>query len=349
MKNQLSDAEYAGVLSCVETIYQCPDLDHFPSHTLKALRNLIKTHLCGYNEVNLKRGRIVSIIDPVITEFSPLVPVFEKLMHQHPVITYFDRTGDGQALKISDFLGAREYHQKEIYRDVYRHMAVEDQIAVGVRLEPGFIIGIAMARRDRSFSEKDRTRLNLVRPHLVQAYLRVAEVAENREQNQDLGTALSATGRGLITLNESDEIIQATPGAMECLARFLPPPRKMQPSRLPPDLVKWARREESAEMFVKIDGPAKLVVRRVRSGGRLMLLLSEDKTGAETTQFLRSRLTQREMEVLTWVAQGKANSEIASILRVTLGTVKLHVEHILAKLGVENRTAAALLARGTGL
>jgi DNA-binding NarL/FixJ family response regulator len=55
-------------------------------------------------------------------------------------------------------------------------------------------------------------------------------------------------------------------------------------------------------------------------------------------------LTPREAEVLTWIAQGKSNYEIGVILRACTGTICKHVEHILAKLNVENRTAAAVVA-----
>jgi NarL family two-component system response regulator LiaR len=51
-------------------------------------------------------------------------------------------------------------------------------------------------------------------------------------------------------------------------------------------------------------------------------------------------LTQREREVLRMMASGKANQEIADALFVSLGTVKVHVTHILAKLGVKSRAAA---------
>jgi DNA-binding NarL/FixJ family response regulator len=53
-------------------------------------------------------------------------------------------------------------------------------------------------------------------------------------------------------------------------------------------------------------------------------------------------LTHREAEVLLWMSQGKANSDIGSILGLSEKTVKIHVGHILEKLGVENRTTAAL-------
>jgi DNA-binding NarL/FixJ family response regulator len=55
-------------------------------------------------------------------------------------------------------------------------------------------------------------------------------------------------------------------------------------------------------------------------------------------------LTPREAEVLFWVAQGKTNAEIGVILDMSLGTVKKHMEHILPKVGVENRSAAVLRA-----
>jgi DNA-binding NarL/FixJ family response regulator len=55
-------------------------------------------------------------------------------------------------------------------------------------------------------------------------------------------------------------------------------------------------------------------------------------------------LTDREAEVLFWLAQGKANSDICVLLNVQLTTVKKHLEKIFQKLGVENRTAAAAVA-----
>jgi DNA-binding NarL/FixJ family response regulator len=55
-------------------------------------------------------------------------------------------------------------------------------------------------------------------------------------------------------------------------------------------------------------------------------------------------LTARESEVLTWIAQGKTNYEIGVILGACTGTICKHVEHILCKLHVKNRTAAAAVA-----
>ena len=60
-------------------------------------------------------------------------------------------------------------------------------------------------------------------------------------------------------------------------------------------------------------------------------------------------LGQREREVLQLLAAGASNQEIATALVVAPGTVKLHVSHILSKLGVKSRTQALLRARDLGL
>jgi DNA-binding CsgD family transcriptional regulator len=55
------------------------------------------------------------------------------------------------------------------------------------------------------------------------------------------------------------------------------------------------------------------------------------------------RLTRRESEVLSWVALGKTNQEVAAIVGARPLTIKKHLEHIYHKLGVANRTAAVRL------
>jgi NarL family two-component system response regulator LiaR len=60
-------------------------------------------------------------------------------------------------------------------------------------------------------------------------------------------------------------------------------------------------------------------------------------------------LTEREVEVLRLIAQGRSNGEIATTLKVSEGTVRTHVSNILAKLHLASRTQAALYALREGL
>lgn len=71
--------------------------------------------------------------------------------------------------------------------------------------------------------------------------------------------------------------------------------------------------------------------------------LDQDRTRTPATPFAAYRLTPREAEIALWLGQGKTNPEIATILHMQARTVEKHVERILVKLAVENRTAAALV------
>jgi DNA-binding CsgD family transcriptional regulator len=210
------------------------------------------------------------------------------------------------------------------------------------------MIGIAFNRHERSFTEKDRIRLNLVRPHVIQAYLHAAELEGHAEHKRDLEAALHRSGVGVIALDRLGEILHATPGALDSLSRYIPIPEATL-AALPDVLLQWVLHRNGAENetpYILSKEQSRLSIRRVRNEERLLLLLSEDTGIMDSKQLDRYRLTPREKEVLGWVAQGKSNSDIATILELTLGTVKLHVERILVKLEVENRTAAALIARG---
>jgi DNA-binding NarL/FixJ family response regulator len=69
----------------------------------------------------------------------------------------------------------------------------------------------------------------------------------------------------------------------------------------------------------------------------------------DRTNETAEQLTERETEVLRLLSQGQSNKEIASHLQIVEDTVKTHIRHILAKLGVQSRTQAVLYAIRCGL
>ncbi|PZF82820.1 response regulator [Jiangella anatolica] len=106
--------------------------------------------------------------------------------------------------------------------------------------------------------------------------------------------------------------------------------------------------------------PEQLVaaVRTVRSGDALLapaitrrLVARFAHRDDETAALHRdlSELTPREVEVLTLVARGLSNAELAQRLHISEATVKTHVARVLAKLGVRDRVQAVVVAYETGL
>jgi DNA-binding NarL/FixJ family response regulator len=98
----------------------------------------------------------------------------------------------------------------------------------------------------------------------------------------------------------------------------------------------------SGVVYKDID-PAALVraIRAVHDGN---VLLAPEAIGSLVRGSRADTLTAREREVLAGIADGKSNREIARLLRVSEKTVKAHVSAVLAKLGVQDRTQAAVYA-----
>jgi DNA-binding NarL/FixJ family response regulator len=88
-----------------------------------------------------------------------------------------------------------------------------------------------------------------------------------------------------------------------------------------------------------------LRVLRGRSPAEVDVLLLEERRAAPAPAELRPLgLTHREAEVLSLVAAGATNAQIADTLVISPATVKKHLEHIGSKLGTSNRAAAAARA-----
>ncbi|MFM2053493.1 MAG: hypothetical protein RL456_1530 [Pseudomonadota bacterium] len=131
--------------------------------------------------------------------------------------------------------------------------------------------------------------------------------------------------------------------------------------RAPVALLAWMQRE-IARLGPRDEGPvpgspsvtleAPATGRRLRftlheatgDGAWMVVLREADDAAALEALALAFGLTPREAEVLHWVARGKTNRDIGDIVGASPATVKKHLEHVYAKLGVETRNAAAALA-----
>ena len=103
-----------------------------------------------------------------------------------------------------------------------------------------------------------------------------------------------------------------------------------------------------ASGYVRKDAEPEVLLAAVRAVARGRTYIDRS-AGEKLARVGTSDLTPRETEVLRHVALGLSNREIASALTVGEETVKTHLTHLLAKLGVENRAQAAVQALKRGL
>ena len=109
--------------------------------------------------------------------------------------------------------------------------------------------------------------------------------------------------------------------------------------------------EAGASGYVLKDAPPDAIARAVReaAAGRLALTPELSERVVQVLRAPRVRLTDREQEVLRLLDTGASNPQIAKALFVTEATVKTHLVHIFAKLGVDSRARAVAVARERGL
>ena len=161
-------------------------------------------------------------------------------------------------------------------------------------------------------------------------------------------TALDVAGRSLFAIDaEHGGVLWRTPQAADLLAGSAEGAGGLPPALEAVVTAMTARPPEPgvAPMVVVLDDRRLEVAYLGNTGKEVYFRLTESVQGREA-DLLKSalQLTQREAEVLIWIAHGKPNRDISEILNISPRTVNKHLEQVFAKLGVENRAAAAAIA-----
>lgn len=178
--------------------------------------------------------------------------------------------------------------------------------------------------------------------HLINA--RVAHHAQ---------AALDVFGRHLLAVQGDGRGLWCTPQATKLLSN-LQPDFSPESFTLPAPVKTWLQAHVVSPATSTPDsitllgsGNTRLDAHFIGRIGNDEYLLRVEAGGAPDESGLLQQklgLTQREAEVLVWIARGKSNRDIAEILTLSPRTVNKHLEQIYTKLGVENRTSAAAIA-----
>lgn len=156
------------VLALLGEVIGLLELDELSYGLLRSLREAVPSEFCAIHELPADLPHTVSLTDPPTS--SAEHRAFARYAPQNPIAAYFLRTRDGRATRFSDLITRRELHQLDLYREVYKPLGVEYQIAFTLPSGAERILGVALSRCKRDFSATERDLLNLARPYLIQAY-----------------------------------------------------------------------------------------------------------------------------------------------------------------------------------
>jgi DNA-binding NarL/FixJ family response regulator len=372
---QISDKDLRSVLDCIEKLQDLCELDDLPARVINLLSPLIGSEASFCSSFT----NICNVLAVTTPEFHTL-QLGSSYFQENPLIGHYFQTYDYKAYKISDFLTEQEVFRRATLHEAFlKPCGLADQMGMvileqfdsgNVRppsalpkryLPPGNMqssgvestlgnLALGFHRNERSFTERERKILNLLHPYIVNAYRNSQVYTRLQQQLSQFSQALDDLGSVILSL--SGRIRFISPRALQLLSQYFPG-SSLLGDQLPETLQSWVKgqihqRQNPLSQPLQIEqADQRLTIRLLGSmaTGQFILALEETSQQSFSVESLRLiGLTQRQSEVLFWVAKGKSNLAIAETLILSKRTIEKHLESASEKLGVKNRTDAVTTA-----
>jgi len=271
---ELTASDLEGVLFGGAVGGTAQDPSEFSQLATEQVARLLPSEVVTFNEIDPANGQLNVLSIPSSYPYPPGVEQdLIALADQHPLIHYHVHSSDGSAKKISDFWSQAEFHASALYELVYQPMEVEYQISITLSTLHSNVVAIVANRSHVDFSERDRTVLNTLRPHFVQAWYSARDHHRLRTLLNSTIGALVESDVGLIVLSDPPQ--ELTAGALATLYRNFGPPTASSP--WPLQVEQWMLAQRSR--FSSPDGVKLLTPLRVEKGGRRTALRYLEELG----------------------------------------------------------------------
>lgn len=353
MATSLREGDIDRLLDAIGELTRPGSMRDLRFRSVSVIGQLIPARHVAWGEIDPQGGHIKASMDPEPADWPRLESAFAASLAQHPVIARFLETGDGRAAAISDYLDAGTFNATRLYREFFEPLGSEDQLCV---ILPGsrLLVGVGLDRSERGFDARERETLDRLSIPLANAY--AAATSYERLQRVLLASStqnVEPKGAGLLLFDRFARLEYASPNALEILPRWF---ELNNADGLPAVIEEWIKDGWKTHRNLT-HPPSPLSLEQ--DGERLVIEQSSGPDGLGACVHLREfrqpmsarplhvelGLSRREVQILALVASGMTNDGIGRALRISSRTVGKHVERILVKLDVSNRTAAAELLR----
>lgn len=322
----------------------------FVHYLLSGLQQLIPSDYSSWTEIIYSKSpKVAAVFLPKNPRATSLLPVFERHLSEHPVCNYWQKSGHYHvACRWSDVVAWSAIERMPLYIKFYRPLGVRHQMMVALKATPSHLIYLALNRSRTPFSEQDRNLLTALQPHASRALQSTLSFQWQQSTLASYSAFVDTVSQGIVCLSPDLHIRWANKRARGDLHGHFGWP--VNSTRLPGELLDQLTREQTLaasipRSFSVQSRTGSLHVRALKTPRDFYLFFPAVEQQPVPDALKTFGLTNREAEVLGWIARGKSNDEAAAILGIGPQTVKKHLERIYSVLGVSNRTEAAVKAQ----
>jgi DNA-binding CsgD family transcriptional regulator len=327
---------------------EAPSMEQFARSAISGLAGLVGADLVTLSYCDLRAGTRSVVTWPDESLSDADVACFNRFFQSHPLVHYHSTHLGAGAHRISDSVPDASFRRSALYADYYRRIGIDFVVAVPVHVDSARLISFVLNRARRDFSDRDCALLDTLRYQLGAEYMAQETRLRARRTLAQLNDVLMGAGMAVIVLDRTRRVVRSSEHALKWLAYAGFTGSVRAGERLPEPIDRWMRTRLEPSWAMFDPGPRALAtaahtlkLHLLQGEDALTLMLECVAADAPARDY---GLTAREREILHWLAAGKSNAEIAAILAIRPRTVHKHLENIFRKLGVENRTAAALRA-----
>jgi DNA-binding CsgD family transcriptional regulator len=354
--SELKDRRLRRAVEVVHTLVTSSDGgSDFIIGALEQLPTLVSSELTTLSVCDLKHGTR-KVFGRQAEALSPSDrAMFDHYFREHPLVRFHGSHPDGPTQRITDCVEGRKFKDSPLYADYYARIGISHVMALPLQIDEVNVVSIVFNRCRTDFADADRAVFEAIRPQLSSLYRNLTARDEAAFDLDRLRSLAVGKGWRAMRVTCSGTILDSEPSSMRLLHRYFADHTATSPSTLPARLVAWLsrcrnwgldRNAGNGEAFTVSRLGTQLTIHFVADPAepsRGYLLMDEEHQVINADCLASLPLTSREREVLALVVAGKSNPDIGLLLGISPRTVQKHLEHTFLKLGVESRTAAAVM------
>ena len=169
--NHLTRNDYAHALQLLAQVEpQAGDERSFARAVVLALHDYVAAELTTLSVCDLLTGHRQVVGLPGVRLGADEIACFDRHFFDHPLVRHHGLEGGLLTRRISDLVSRYDFQRSALYGDYYRRIGLEYAIAVPLLSNRRTLVSVVLNRRRLDFDERDRERLDLLRPHLAFLY-----------------------------------------------------------------------------------------------------------------------------------------------------------------------------------